>query len=527
MMQSNIRADATKMLALAVHPSYKPLKTYCEAIAKEQFSRKTTRQLFVNSAPLEILCDLETDFDQTLRWGVHSVDELRATLENPSGKYGDAVKQCAITVMGDRPDTTMLDGKAFAAWEAINSHEWPRIVYENPEPPKRKIKARNRGEQMASATKSLWEIHPSFDNRYLLKEWLDTGALAVCYGAPNVGKTFLMLDVALHIAAGIPWHGVKTRKSRVLYCAAEGGAGLDLRLEAIKQRNPALWALAAANFAKMQITLDLHGNADVDAIIAMASKSAGVDLIIIDTLARSLGGGDENSTQDMSRAVNNATRLQHELNATVLFVHHSGKDSDKGARGSTALLGAVDTEIQLKGGNGPIEARHTKQRDNAKAAFRYMLEPVTLGYDQDDDAVTSCVVVPDGELNDLEPKKHPIGVTRAIETFLEAARLHGKLNDKGEFDGLHIDQWRDVYYAKSTADGQDNKRKSFERDRKSAVERKQMKVSNDVYSLSGSSEADNPFISLDIKVGQDKQDIAGQLKKCLAVPNATGQDTPL
>jgi hypothetical protein len=53
----------------------------------------------------------------------------------------------------------------------------------------------------------------------------------------------------------------------------------------------------------------------------------------------------------------------------VLAVHHSGKDSDKGLRGSSSLLGAVDTSIAIKRTTGTeyIEVVVQKQKDVSEA----------------------------------------------------------------------------------------------------------------------------------------------------------------
>jgi len=69
-------------------------------------------------------------------------------------------------------------------------------------------------------------------------------------------------------------------------------------------------------------------------------------LIVIDTLARNFGG-DENSATDMGHFVRNADALRRRWKATVLIVHHSGKDGDRGARGSSALKGAADAEYEV------------------------------------------------------------------------------------------------------------------------------------------------------------------------------------
>ena len=67
------------------------------------------------------------------------------------------------------------------------------------------------------------QIEPVLDQPYLIKGWLDRGAASVLYGESNVGKTFLALDIALHVAAGLRWHGVRVAEAcPVIYIATEG-----------------------------------------------------------------------------------------------------------------------------------------------------------------------------------------------------------------------------------------------------------------------------------------------------------------
>jgi len=76
----------------------------------------------------------------------------------------------------------------------------------------------------------------------------------------------------------------------------------------------------------------------------------------------------------------------------VLIVHHSGKNQNAGARGSSALLGAIDTELQIS--DNRVTA--SKQRDvEIGAPIGFKLVPVVVGLDSDGDEMTSCVVEPD------------------------------------------------------------------------------------------------------------------------------------
>ncbi|MCA3441955.1 MAG: AAA family ATPase [Rhodobacter sp.] len=221
--------------------------------------------------------------------------------------------------------------------------------------------------------------------RPLVKGMLDEGAFSVFYGPSNSGKTFVVLDLAYSIALGRDWAGMKTTKAAVLYIAAEGGGGIKKRIAALRQRpgaaDPEAFYLSAGS-------IDLRRpDGEVAAVIETVRSLGGVGLIVIDTLSRALAGGDE--TKDMGALVVNIDKIRQATGAHVLLVHHSGKDVAKGARGSSELRGAIDTEINIDGG----AIRVTKQRDlEFGEDISFEIQGAPIGLDADGDVVTSATV---------------------------------------------------------------------------------------------------------------------------------------
>jgi RecA-family ATPase len=108
-----------------------------------------------------------------------------------------------------------------------------------------------------------------------------------------------------------------------------------------------------------------------------------------------MAGGNENSPDDMGALVSAADRVRLETGAHVAFIHHSGKDDTKGARGHSLLRAAVDTEVRVEHGeeNGTVIVRVTKQRDlECAGIFNFKLAKVTLGVNRRGKPITSCVV---------------------------------------------------------------------------------------------------------------------------------------
>jgi hypothetical protein len=171
--------------------------------------------------------------------------------------------------------------------------------------------------------------------------WTST-PLAVLYGPSGSGKTFVALDWALSVATGSWWFGHEVTSGPVLYVAAEGVGGLGIRVRAWQEHRRTYgcgetnWLPLAANL------LDKHSTA---ALVDIASELRPV-LVVFDTLARWIAGGDENSPKDMGLAVEAADSIRRVTGACVLLVHHTGKDIGAGARGHSSLKGAVTTEVE-------------------------------------------------------------------------------------------------------------------------------------------------------------------------------------
>lgn len=246
----------------------------------------------------------------------------------------------------------------------------------------------DRAKRMIGRVAFAHEIEPVLERDYIVKGWLDRSALSVVYGEANAGKSFWAIDLAHHVQQGLAWNGRRVRTHPVLYVAAEGGAMFDNRLAARK-----------AKFMVLRGGLTLAGRFGeaeplAEAMDRLAATHGAFGLVVIDTLARVMGGADENAAADIGALVRAAEIIRDRTGAHVMFIHHCGKDVARGARGHSALRAAVDTEIEIsRGEDGTRLARTTKQRDlPGGAEHEFTLEEVTLGRDSDGDPVTSCIV---------------------------------------------------------------------------------------------------------------------------------------
>jgi hypothetical protein len=180
------------------------------------------------------------------------------------------------------------------------------------------------------------DIKPAIDTADFVEDLLTTSSFVVVYGEPGSRKTFWVLDLCLHVASGRQWSGREVDHGAVLYCALEGGNGILNRVAAARHR---LGLPSDTAFALLRTPLDLRSpDGDTEKlteIISQVAERAGlpVRLVVIDTLARALGGGNENGPEDMGALIGNADRIRYDTGACVLFIHHTGKDATKGSRG--------------------------------------------------------------------------------------------------------------------------------------------------------------------------------------------------
>jgi len=217
---------------------------------------------------------------------------------------------------------------------------------------------------------------------WLIDEMFETDSLATVYGQPESGKSFIVLDMALSIATGLPFHGRETQKSPVIYLAGEGQRGIGKRIRA--------WQISKEvetipDFLISERSFQLTDELSVSSVISsIKEQTDGVKprLVVVDTLARNFGGADENSTKDMNTVIQSLDRIRAEFDCLVIVVHHSRKGPGLGARGSSVLRGAMDYEyfIEREEKTGVITMQNKKIKDGERPAdIAFELVDIELG----------------------------------------------------------------------------------------------------------------------------------------------------
>lgn len=337
------------------------------------------------------------------------------------------------------------------------------------------------------------DIAPAIDAVDFVEGLLGLGGMSVTYGESNSGKTFFACDLALHVALGWEWFGRQIDGGGVIYVAAEGGFGIRNRVAAFRLHH-GLTAGDAPPFAIVPTSVNLRDpDADTDALIAAVNEAAEriavpVRLVVIDTLSRAMAGGNENASEDMGAVVTNADRVRQATGAHLMFIHHSGKDVARGARGHSLLRAATDTEIEVARDHdlGISSAKVTKQRDlPLEGEFSYRLETVELGTNQRGKAVTSCVVLQAEEGAARKPVKLSDAQRRALDQLKNCLADHGEIirnsRDIPAVPVVRVSAWREALKRAGVTDNDtpSNERSQFKRIREALANKGILRIWDD------------------------------------------------
>ena len=235
--------------------------------------------------------------------------------------------------------------------------------------------------------------------RWLIRGWVQCDALHMVFGPSGHGKSFTVLDWAMHIASGLSlWQGCRVQQGAVVYLAGEGHHGLRGRTRAWTQHFGPSSSLPL-HFSRSGCDLNLPaGFAQVTSEIdALETKPV---LIVVDTLARFLAG-DENTTEDAGTMIKACGALQARYGCAVILVHHTGvsDEAQHRGRGSSAWKAACDivNKVSRKPEDAVtihVEQDKAKDSEQSKPLAVRIQQVVIDGWkDEDGFACTSGVIV--------------------------------------------------------------------------------------------------------------------------------------
>lgn len=213
--------------------------------------------------------------------------------------------------------------------------------------------------------------------------------LAAIYGPSASGKSFLGFDAGVAISEGCDWFGIRTIKSTVVYVALEGESGFKNRVAAWELENGR--PLPPDMFMVLQ-PFHITEPENVEELAAAVPLGS---VVIVDTLNRAAPTSDENSSKEMGEILESCKHLQVLIGGLVILIHHTGKDTSRGARGHSSFFAALDGAIEVERTATQRSWSVAKAKDGQDGkSVPFELKLHVLGVDADGDEVTSCTITP-------------------------------------------------------------------------------------------------------------------------------------
>ena len=318
---------------------------------------------------------------------------------------------------------------------------------------------------------------------YILKGLIARGDLGVLFGPPGAGKSVVAPYLAHAVAMGREVFGRRVRQGVVLYVAAEDGAGMKLRVTALRQHGD------TGDFLVVADPVDLMGDGETDTPhldeLRDVARRLGAILVVVDTLAAAFPGLDENDGRSMGRVV----KVLRELGApapasgglpawagaAVVAVHHAAKGGGTTPRGHGVLDGAADVTMRIEMPEDRAAPRTVKLGKNRNGSsldgFAFIIRAKTLGQDEDGDSIMAPVAE-EAEVEHGRAKAKPLsGQQRTALHFLvdavasEGAPLPSSWLLPAVLRGVPLTRWFQEAERQqlSTSDNPKNRRDVFNR----------------------------------------------------------------
>lgn len=182
------------------------------------------------------------------------------------------------------------------------------------------------------------------------EEWIHYPLLparrsVVIYSPPKVGKSLLVLELAVTVSRGYAFLGHRMeRRYRVLYVDFENDPRGDIRsrLQAMGYGPDDLDHLDYLSFPSMSGLDTMQGALE----LLEAVHAYGSEIVIIDTVSRAVVG--EENSNDTWRGLYRHTGLRlKQAGVAMLRLDHTGKDESRGQRGGSAKAGDPDAIWRL------------------------------------------------------------------------------------------------------------------------------------------------------------------------------------
>lgn len=280
---------------------------------------------------------------------------------------------------------------------------------------------------------------------WVIKNYFEKDTVSLLYGDTGTYKSFLAMDIGIHVALGRDWHGHKVKtQGKVCYLASEGRGGLKRRLAAWCRHYGVDSTTVPFYILRYNISLDSSKTIKVllEDINELSSKGAASDqtaMVIIDTLAKSFGQLDENSSKDMGAILKRSEFIRESLYTHVMLIHHTGHTAKDRPRGSYALMAGVDAYFRIWKSADEISCleKAGKMKDGVSAPNKWFSPmSINLGVDEDGDPITSLVMdlMPEGytppvSVRGIGPAQQWLNDTVVAAGIIEQGNLFERYGD--------------------------------------------------------------------------------------------------
>lgn len=292
---------------------------------------------------------------------------------------------------------------------------------------------------------------------WVVKHAIPGESVGIMFGGPGTFKSYIALDLALHVANGLPWLGRRTRQAPVIYIAAEGGTGLWGRVKAWHTQRRR--KVDESPLYVAPVALDVMQDAGK---LAAEAKRAGIvpGLVVVDTLSQTFSG-EENSANEVAaylRALGVSFREQ--WRCAVLVIHHTGHAATERPRGSSAIKGNVDFMLGVHRDEKEMVATVECARQKDGQPFgdvTFYLSSVGLGVDADGDQVAQLVA------SHIKDGAEAVDIVRHEATKGRGGRNALFLDLLKAMEGQSEKEVRTAFYARADIDNDAAKRQAWKR----------------------------------------------------------------
>lgn len=332
------------------------------------------------------------DFSQFESYAIRALQELLAgripNAEETNRLTGD-VRAC-IDALNTALQTDGVVAVRHAFTALAKDRPWlMKLVIQQPPPEQEEQTEQQPTRRIRFRPDSAFENRPT--RQWLIPAMLPQSGIAMIFGPPGCGKSFLTMAWSLCIASGTPWLGRPVLQGSVAYIAGEGSFGLGPRICAWKTHTGFQGESGVQWFDETIMMQDASNLNELITALAEDFPTPPV-LVVIDTLSRCSGGADENSNTDMAKVIAAADAIQQRFHCTVLIVHHAGKDKERGPRGASSLIGNTETIIEVAPMDEGCRVICYKQKDAPKFdPISLQLRSVQYGLNEEDNSAVLII----------------------------------------------------------------------------------------------------------------------------------------